>query len=158
MPWDWIKGRRHNWFCYDIWNIGVVNKNVDEICPNGRLDGVVCVPRQPKYEFIEDPFVLKTASAQAQTKDSSSPGGTRHGSSVQPYQGAGRGESSERLCALASLLSWWSSSNTCEAAKARSFDAGSRQELDYTGCMPFWIGNATLSRIRPNADRRCPHH
>jgi hypothetical protein len=58
----WIKDRRQKWFCYDIWNIGVVNKDIDEICRKGRLDDVVWVPRQRKYEFIADPFVLKNAN------------------------------------------------------------------------------------------------
>jgi hypothetical protein len=61
-PWDWIKARRQKWFCYDIWNIGVVNKDIDEICRNGQLADVVWAPRQGKYEFIADPFVLKNAS------------------------------------------------------------------------------------------------
>ena len=61
-PWGWIKARRQKWFCYDIWNTGVVNKDIDEICRNGRLDDVLWVPRQRKYEFIADPFVLKNAS------------------------------------------------------------------------------------------------
>jgi hypothetical protein len=61
-PWDWIKARRQRWFCYDIWNIGLVHKDIDEICGEGRLEDVVWAPRPRKYEFIADPFVLKNAS------------------------------------------------------------------------------------------------
>jgi hypothetical protein len=59
--WDWIRARRQKWFVYDIWNVGVVNKDIDEICRDGRLADVVWVPRQGNYEFIADPFILKNA-------------------------------------------------------------------------------------------------
>jgi len=61
-PWRWIKSRRQKWFCYDIWNIGVVRKDIDEICRNGRLEDVVWAPRRRKYEFIADPFVFRNAT------------------------------------------------------------------------------------------------
>jgi hypothetical protein len=60
--WNWIKGRRQRWFCYDIWNVGIVNKDIDEICRMGRLEDVRWAPRQESYEFISDPFVLRYAS------------------------------------------------------------------------------------------------
>jgi hypothetical protein len=50
------------WFCYDIWNVGVVHKDIDEICARGRLEDVVWAPRQGRYAYIADPFVLGNAS------------------------------------------------------------------------------------------------
>jgi hypothetical protein len=61
-PRDWIKKRLQKWFCYDIWNIGVLNKDIDEVCRQGRLEDVVWVPRQESYSYVADPFVLKDAS------------------------------------------------------------------------------------------------
>ena len=110
-PWDWIKARRRKWLCYDIWNIGVVNKDIDEICRNGRLDHVVGCPDK-EVRVHRDLFVLKNASE------------------------------------LTVLVE---ESETCEAARARSFDAGSHQELGNTSWMRFWISNAiypTLNVLR----------
>jgi hypothetical protein len=61
-PCDWINHRRQKWFCYDIWNLGVVSKDIDEICRAGRLEDVAWVPRQGTYSYIADPFVLRGAS------------------------------------------------------------------------------------------------
>jgi hypothetical protein len=61
---DWIK-RKYNqrWFSYEIWNVGTVNKDIDDICRDGRLKDVVWFPRQRGYSFIADPFVLLSSDA-----------------------------------------------------------------------------------------------
>jgi hypothetical protein len=58
-PSTWIKSRLRKWFCYDIWNVGVVHRDIDEICRDGYLSDVAWMPKRRSYEFIADPFVLQ---------------------------------------------------------------------------------------------------
>jgi hypothetical protein len=61
-PWISVRSRVQRSFCYDIWNVGIVYKDIDEICSDGHLTDVTWVPRQGRYEFIADPFVLRNSS------------------------------------------------------------------------------------------------
>lgn len=53
-----IKRRYQEWFSYPIWNVGFSNKDIDEICREGRLTEVAWLPKQNRYRSIADPFVL----------------------------------------------------------------------------------------------------
>src|SRR5688572_19860355 len=61
MPWRSIRSRLQRSFCYDIWNVGIVHKDIDELCSDSCLTDVNWLPRQGRYQFIADPFVLSNA-------------------------------------------------------------------------------------------------
>jgi hypothetical protein len=75
-------------------------------------------------------YIDNLASAQEQTKDSSVLGGARHGSSVPGMPGHRKGESSERLCALATNLVHLlnAGKGTCSNISSRTF--GIRSAMD----------------------------